>query len=641
MAVSAWLKQLRAEDAVAIEQALALRSGIDLQVQIGHTAILMRGKSSGAHRVEGLLLKLPPPRKVPPGTPIRARDEFVAAISHELRTPLNAILGFARLARADAPEGAERRHLDYIDQASRLMLRVVNDLLDLTRLEAGKLEIDPEQPLNMHAVVSRVGAVAASLRQDKPVRLYASVDAACPMRLRGDVGRIEQILLNLVANALKFTDRGRIVVDVRQRSRQTESVVLRISVSDTGAGIAMDQIARIGLPFEQANNPSLPQTGGTGLGLAVVNRLLELHGTSLKVASVAGGGSIFWFDIEFPFDDAIADVPLKPDTLVISEDERLIQTIATQWAVHGEALCHGEDAQSASRWVLDLASDRAHHMAGQGLAWGRQIFWVSAEPAVNTSEVCPLPLLAHAVFGGGSDERLELDPQLRGLKVLVVEDNALNQHVLREYLRRLGVDVTIVGEGRPVPALLGQRHVDLVLLDIQLPDWSGWDVARAVRALPNGSDMRIVFLSAHVDPSDQIEAAHLGALACLSKPFDAPQLHQILREVAQAARVTERRFEQAQVEDAANPVPTVRPKAALLGLFAAQWPSLRTQITGAEDAQALRRAVHALRGSLAVMGQAKLVERARQVEEALLAGRVITMDELQDWLVAVDRLVDF
>jgi two-component system sensor histidine kinase/response regulator len=562
-----------------------------------------------------------------------------------LRTPLNAILGFSRLARADAPEGAERRHLEHIDQASRLMLRVVNDLLDLTRLEAGKLAIDPDQPLCMQAVVSRVGAVAASLRQHKPVRLYASVDAACPIMLRGDVGRIEQILLNLVANALKFTDKGCIVIDVRQRAQQATSVVLRVSVSDTGAGIAMDQIARIGQPFEQANDLSMPQTGGTGLGLAVVNRLLLLLGTSLNVASVAGGGSLFWFDIELPMGDASSDAspdatPLA-DTRVISEDERLIQTIATQWAVYGQALRHDDDAQAASRWILDVGSERARHMAGQGLALGRQVLWVSADPVSQAEAAHPLPLLAQAVFDNGRDDALALDPQLQGLKVLVVEDNALNQHVLREYLRRLGVEVIIVGEGRPVPVLLSQRHVDLILLDIQMPDWSGWQVAQAVRALPNGQDVRIVFLSAHVAPSDQAAAAKLGALACLTKPFDAPQLHQLLRDVAKQARVTERKFGQAQPQPSSRAlVPVPRPKASLLKLFASQWPALRDQISGAEDAASLRRAVHALRGSLAVLGQAELVDRARQAEEALLAGRTLPAEDLQDCLRAVDHLLE-
>lgn len=582
------------------------------------------------------------------------RDEFVAAISHELRTPLNAILGFGRLARADWPAGVDRQHLDHIEQASRLMLRVVNDLLDLTRLEAGKLSIDAHQPLSLPAVVSRVGALAASLRQDKPVRLYATVDPACPTSLRGDVERIEQILLNLVANALKFTDRGRIVIDVRRKVVRAGRVVLRMSVSDTGAGIALDQIERIGQPFEQVSNLSLPKIGGSGLGLAVVNRLLALHATSLRVASVPGGGSLFWFDIELPFDEAAPTTHQKAHTVVVSDDDRLLQTVATQWAAQGEAVLTPDQAVSSTmpsspscRWVIDVAAPSGPGMAERARQQGAQVHWVSADPVTSAGDVQALPLLAEAVFRTRRDETLAIDPQLVGLKVLAVEDNALNQHVLREFLRRIGVDVTMVGAGRPVADLVGQRHFDLILLDIQLPDLNGWEVARAIRSLPHGQGLPIVFLSAHVDASDQQAALALGALACMSKPFDAAQLHALLRDVALKAGVVHRAFQPAPamppapVEAMLVPAGTTRSggRTALMALFASQWPAMRQSLEQAPDTAALRQAIHALRGSLAVLGQAELVSQARQHEEALLAGLVVTSDALAAFVHAVDALV--
>lgn len=586
------------------------------------------------------------------------RDEFVAAISHELRTPLNAILGFGHLARADWPAGVDRQHLDHIEQAARLMLRVVNDLLDLTRLEAGKLGVDADQPLSLPTVVSRVGALAASLRQDKSVRLYATVDPACPRMLRGDAERIEQILLNLVANALKFTDRGRIVIDVRRKVVRAGRVVLRMSVSDTGAGIAMDQIERIGQPFEQVSNLSLPKIGGSGLGLAVVNRLLTLHGTSLRVASVPGGGSLFWFDLELPFDDAqphAAHAARAAQTVVVSDDDRLLQTVATQWAAQGEAVLTPEQAGSGAsltgpyRWVIDVAAPSGQDVAERALQQGADVYWVSADPVMSAGDVQALPLLAEAVFRTRREESLTIDSQLVGLKVLAVEDNALNQHVLREFLRRIGVDVTIVGEGRPVVELVGQRHFDLILLDIQLPDLSGWEIARAIRSLPHGKDLPIVFLSAHIDASDQQAALALGALACMSKPFDVAQLHVLLRDVALKAGVVHRAFQptpatpSAPVEAVPAPASAATRqsggRAVLMTLFASQWPAMRQSLELASDAAALRQAIHALRGSLAVLGQAELVAQARLHEEALLAGRVVTSETLLAFLQAVDALL--
>jgi two-component system capsular synthesis sensor histidine kinase RcsC len=248
------------------------------------------------------------------------------------------------------------------------------------------------------------------------------------------------------------------------------------------------------------------------------------------------------------------------------------------------------------------------------------VLLVSADPVDGTSEVEILPLLPQRVFQSTGEGALEVDPQMQGLKVLVVEDNALNQHVLREFLRRLGADVVIVGEGRPVADLVSKRHFDVMLLDIQMPGMNGWQVAQAVRALPHGQQLPIIFLSAHIDASDQITAASLGAHACLTKPFDAPQLQGILRELAIRADVSGRSFVPAVTPPAVKP--SGRP--ALMSLFATQWADQRQAILAARDnAGDLRQAIHALRGSLAVLGQADLLAMARHAEQALLDGKVL------------------
>jgi two-component system sensor histidine kinase/response regulator len=644
LSVDAWAASLPTAQAQAWRQAISAcgdgASPLNITTLVAGTSILWLGHGH-AGRLEGLLIPMPvqaapPAMTQTPSGGIKARDEFVAAISHELRTPLNAILGFGRLARADLPAGADRRHLDHIELSSRLMLRVVNDLLDLTRLEAGKLEIEPDQPLRIHAVVSRVLAVAASLRQDKPIKLYGVVDPQCPLNLRGDVGRIEQILLNLAANALKFTDRGRIVIDVRKRGQSSDSVSLRVSVSDTGVGIPMEQIERIGRPFEQASDLSMPRIEGTGLGLAVVNRLLELHGTQLRVASVSGGGSIFWFDIEWPLDKSTPDKPLVADTTVFSLDGRFTQTVATQWLSHGHALLPADQCEKALRWIVDMSHPEASALAQRARDQGREVFMVSADPVDDTSDAEILPMLPQRVFQSTEDGALEVDPQMQGLKVLVVEDNALNQHVLREFLRRLGADVVIVGEGRPVADLVSKRHFDVMLLDIQMPGMNGWQVAQAVRALPHGPQLPIIFLSAHIDASDQITAASLGAHACLTKPFDAPQLQGILRELAIRAGVSHRTFVPPVAATTSNS--SMRP--ALMTMFASQWVDQRLAIMAARDnAVDLRQAVHALRGSLAVLGQADLLAQARSAEQALLAGQVLAPGLIDTLVSQIDQLL--
>ncbi|MFT3857313.1 MAG: HAMP domain-containing sensor histidine kinase [Aquabacterium sp.] len=347
------------------------------------------------------------------------RDAFVAAISHELRTPLNAILGFGRLARADLPQQADSRYLMLIEQSARLMLRVVNDLLDLTRMESGKLQVWPDQPLMPHALVARVAIVALGLRQDKAIRLYATVDPRCPVHLRGDVGRLEQILLNLVANAMKFTDRGRIVIDVRWRRQSEAGVELRFSVSDTGAGIPMEQIASLGQPFAQASDLSLPKLEGTGLGLMVVHRLLGLHGTQLKVASVAGGGSMFWFDLVLPLDGQARATEPVADTCVWSEDARLTQSVATQWCAQGHALVPEAEAARAALWLIDVAHPQAQALGLRAREDGRAAWMVSADPVApeTGAGVVELPLAASRILRTTETEaRLEADPRPAGLE---------------------------------------------------------------------------------------------------------------------------------------------------------------------------------------------------------------------------------
>lgn len=555
-------------------------------------------------------------------------------MSHELRSPLNAILGSSRLALADLPAGSDRRHLEHIELAANLMLRVVNDLLDLTRIEAGKLSLDPDQPLCCRALVSRVAALGASLRQGKPVRLYATVDPRVPRLLLGDVTRIEQVLLNLVANALKFTDRGRVVVDVRLREIAHSSAVMRMSVSDTGAGLSLEQMARIGKPFEQAADRSLPRLGGTGLGLAVVNRLLSMHGAALKVASVAGGGSIFWFDLTLPLAPEQPPAWHLSDTVFLSSDPRLAQTVATQWAAHGLSLLPPDQAAQAATVLLDVAHPEAASLAEQAAQRSQKVVRVSADATWEAADACALPLLSSMVLGARQDEQLCEDPDVTGLKVLVVEDNPLNQHVLREFLRRIGVDVTVVGDGGQAIHQLGQRHVDLVLLDIQLPDLSGWEVARRIRAMPHGAHMPIAFLSAHVDATERRAAREVHALACLPKPFDTARLHGLLRDVAMRAGIRQRVFK--------SPPPSSKPatvKPALLALFAQQWPALRAAVATADSPASLRQAVHALRGSLAVLAQPALVIQARALEEALLAGQAADRDKVTALLSAVDALL--
>lgn len=246
---------------------------------------------------ELLLLVLPAPAEAAP-------LDFLAAASHELRTPLQALLGFVAQARATGASG-EQRAWDGLDQAAELLRQRVDDLLDFSRLRAGRLDLAQDQPIDLQALFDRLAALGDSLRGSKPLRIRLRPDANAPRHLRGDARRLEQVLVNLLGNAIKYTDAGAVTIQSRVRGRREGHVTLRLAVADTGRGIAFEQLDRVGRPFEQAGG----DRPGSGLGLAVVQEMLGLFGSTLRLASVAGGGSIFWFDVDLAVDASAAAVP--------------------------------------------------------------------------------------------------------------------------------------------------------------------------------------------------------------------------------------------------------------------------------------------------------------------------------------------
>jgi signal transduction histidine kinase/DNA-binding response OmpR family regulator len=626
----AWLAQLAPADADAWRERAALvrRPGSSAPLQWtvqpadGSPPRLLVGTAwrdaeGRLARVEGLLLPAPAPA-TPGLAPAEVGVDAIAMVSHELRTPLNAIVGFARLAQAALPEAPQRALLDPVLHASDLMLRVVGDLLDLARLEAGRLEIDADQPLHLPALVARVGEFAGGLRNDKPVAVHAIVDPACPAMLRGDRQRIEQILVNLVGNALKFTDRGDVVLRVRLLGCRDDRVRLRFAVSDTGRGIALGDLDRLGRPFEQAAGGGLPRPEGAGLGLAIVRRLLELHGTQLRVASVDGGGTLAWFDVELLPDRLAAEPEPAPGAVVHTACDRFLGSIATQWRAEGErAVAADGGGASAVLAVVDLALPDAAARCAAERAAGRRVLVVSAVPrTTGDAGDGPVPLSragAHAF----ADRRvqadpLEADPALAGMRVLVVEDNPLNQQVAAGMLLRLGVGVRIAGDVGSAIAWMEREYFDLALVDLHLPDGTGFDVLRArLPRLPP-----VVLCSAHLGAEDELEALQRGALASIAKPLLPERLRRLLHGVRTGVAP-------APVDE---PIPTM--PAPLLPGVADLWAGQRPLLIGALEAAraqgataALREAVHALRGALSVLPQSRAARVfARQVEEGLVAG---------------------
>lgn len=467
----------------------------------------------------------------PPSGP-DALGSAVAAITHELRTPLQAIIGFTQLARIDWPAGVDARYLQQIEQASRMMLRSVNDLLDLSHLERGTLQIEPDQDLDLAAVFAELQATADSLRQDKALTLHVNLDAACPRHLRGDAKRIQQVLLNLLANAIRFTDRGRVTLQARVVARRADALRLRLAVSDTGIGMGADELAQLLAPAgEGLAQTAGSRRSGTGFGLRIVRQLLQLMDSRLQGVSVPGGGTLVWFELWLP--------------------------------------------------ELNLPAEMA--------------------PVAAASPPAP--------------HGLPRDPILQGMRVLVVEDNSLNRLVLCDLLHRLGVVTEVAVDTQQARERLAGDGLDAMICDMQLPDGSGLSVLRWLRQQRGPqAHLPTLFLTAHVAEVDRRSAEALGAEACLLKPHDPQALVRHLVRMRRArdvpARVTPRTAAGLEALSGVN----------LTALFLSEWPALRMAIQRAQGLEPLRKAVHAVRGSLAVLGPSEALQRARELEEALLDG---------------------
>jgi two-component system, sensor histidine kinase LadS len=354
-----------------------------------------------------------------------AKSEFLARMSHEIRTPMNAVTGFADLALRTPDESQRLDYLRQIRSAGRALLTIINDILDMSRVEAGKLALSP-QDFRLQPLLDRVRELFAAQAAGKGVELSVGIDSEVPQVLRGDPVRLEQVLVNLVANALKFTDAGRVAVHAALESATPAEAVLRFDVTDTGIGVSAEQQARLFEPFSQADESITRRYGGTGLGLAICRQLVELMGGTIGVVSEPGRGSTFHFTVRL-----------------------------------GRVAAPAPDTQP------------------------------------DDSEV----------------------PRFPGARVLVVEDNALNQRLAREVLSDLGAQVALAGTGvQAVDAVMRQRF-DAILMDVQMPEMDGLEATRRIRALADGGDVPIIAMTAHALAGSREQCLAAGMNDFIGKPI--------------------------------------------------------------------------------------------------------------------------
>lgn len=519
-----------------------------------------------------------------------AKDSFLATMSHEIRTPMNGVLGMTQILADTKLSREQRDYVETINQSGNLLLDIINDILDFAKIEAGKLDIEPI-PFDLMNAIMETSELFTAKCSKKGIELIVNYAPDLPQHFIGDPGRIRQILMNLLGNAVKFTEKGYVLLEITSLSHNKEEAHLSIAITDTGIGISEEVQKALFQPFTQADTSTTRRFGGTGLGLTICKQLIELMGGKISISSKLGKGTTLRFDLTLPISNTdTVQVPVDVDfsqlrLLVVDDNQINLDILSRQlsrWKIRTETVTSGAAAIARlKKTILDkdpfqivLSDYQMPEMSG-----GDLIETIKADPLTEKTKfillsssgsrgdgnlfhkqgfsgylgkpinlgilykmICllwdhiqngtePVQMITrHTISEAHNVMDKDTDADIISSKVLLVEDNIVNQKVAKKMLEKMGCNVAVAANGQECVEMQQQFSYDIVFMDCQMPVMDGFEATRALRDSEIGTDKHqlIIAMTANAIEGDRQNCIDQGMDDYISKPIDQERLHALL-----------------------------------------------------------------------------------------------------------------